>query len=40
MISIKGFYFFIETSTPHSEGYFIQCLLQPGTPNQQIVLPN
>jgi hypothetical protein len=40
MISIKGFYFFFQTGTPHSEGYFIQCLLMPDAPGQNTVLAN
>jgi hypothetical protein len=40
MISIKGFYLFFETSTPHAQGYFIECMLMPGTPNQNNALAN
>lgn len=41
MITIKGFYLFFQTSTPRSEGYFIECLLMPDTPGiNNILLSN
>jgi hypothetical protein len=40
MIAIKGFYYFLPTSTPHAGGYFIECLFMNGTQAGQRLLVN